>query len=84
MYFIWASERTDYMHLYLYSFDPAVDTDAHLVRQITGGNYLVESICGVDYNSDLIYFTGNYDSCLESHLYFAPLFNDLSGPVESR
>jgi len=79
MYFVWASERTNFMHLYLYSFDPKQDKDndsgAQLVRHITGGSYLVESICGVDYDNDLIYFTGNYDSCLEKHLYFAPLFS---------
>ncbi len=61
--FIWASERTGYMHLYLY------DRQGKLVRALTAGDWMVESIAGVDAGRELVYFTGTQESPLESHLY---------------
>lgn len=46
-YFIWASERSGYMHLYLYQYVPGADR-ALEVRQITTGEWVVESVVGVD------------------------------------
>lgn len=61
--FIWAAERSGYQHLYLY------DADGNLVRQLTSGDWVVESIAGVDAKRGVVYFTGRRDSPLESHLY---------------
>ena len=61
--FIWASERSGYQHLYLY------DADGKLVRQLTAGDWMVESIEGVDAKRGVVYFTARKDSPLESHLY---------------
>jgi dipeptidyl-peptidase 4 len=61
--FIWASERSGFMHLYLY------DQAGKLVRPLTRGKWMVESIAGVDAKHGRVYFTGRKESPLESHLY---------------
>ena len=61
--FIWAAERSGYQHLYLY------DGDGKLIRQLTAGEWMVESIDGVDAKKGAVYFTGRKDSPLESHFY---------------
>lgn len=45
--FIWASERSGFMHLYLYKYVPGAD-EAVEVRQITSGEWVVEFVVGVD------------------------------------
>ncbi|WP_249311478.1 S9 family peptidase [Pseudoalteromonas ruthenica] len=67
-HFIWASERDGYKHLYLYK------VDGTLVRQITQGDWIVESLKGVDEQNGVVYFAGRKDTPLESHLYSIPLF----------
>ncbi|WP_105170535.1 S9 family peptidase [Pseudoalteromonas sp. T1lg24] len=67
-HFIWASERDGFKHLYLYK------VDGTLVRQITQGDWIVESIKSIDEKNGLIYFSGRADTPLESHLYSAKLF----------
>lgn len=69
--YIFASERTGFRHLYLYTYVGG-ETKATLLRAISGGEWMVESIVGVDVVNDLIYITGTYDSPLESHLYVLP------------
>ena len=61
--FIWASERTGFMHLYLY------DENGELERPLTSGDWQVESIDGIDQENKQIYFSGTLDSPLERHLY---------------
>ncbi|HTP01299.1 MAG TPA: alpha/beta fold hydrolase [Anaerolineales bacterium] len=61
--FIWASEVSGFMHLYLY------DAAGNLVRALTRGEWVVNSIAGVDSKHDVVYFTGRMDSALETHLY---------------
>ncbi len=68
--FIWASERSGYQHLYLY------DSDVNLVRPLTSGEWMVESVAGVDAKRGAVYFTGRKDSPLESHLYTVSLQGD--------
>jgi len=68
--FIWGSERSGYQHLYLY------DGDGKLIRQLTAGEWMVESIAGVDAKRGVVYFTGRKDSPLESHLYAVSLDAD--------
>ena len=59
--FIWASERTGFNHIYLYS-----EGD---LRELTEGEWQVDSIESVDELSDTIYFTGSKDGYTEKHLY---------------
>ncbi len=68
-HFIWASERDGFKHLYLYNIN------GQLVRQLTKGHWVVDSLKGIDEDKNLIYFAGRADTVLESHLYSAPLFN---------
>ncbi|MEP7188318.1 MAG: prolyl oligopeptidase family serine peptidase, partial [Roseiflexaceae bacterium] len=65
--FIWASERDGFQHLYLY------DQDGKLIRQLTRGEWLVESLAGVDEARGLVYFTATHESPLETHLYVVAL-----------
>lgn len=66
-HFVWASERDGFKHLYLYK------NDGTLVRQITQGDWIVDSLQGVDEKKGLVYFSGRADSVLESHFYSVPL-----------
>ncbi|WP_417665592.1 alpha/beta fold hydrolase [Pseudidiomarina sp.] len=62
-YFIWASERSGFKHLYLYR------TDGSLIRQLTSGDWMVDSLRHVDEITGVVYFTGRKQSPLERHLY---------------
>jgi dipeptidyl-peptidase-4 len=46
-YFIWASERSGFCHLYLYRFDANSNT-AVCVRTLTSGEWVVDSVDAVD------------------------------------
>jgi dipeptidyl-peptidase-4 len=70
--FLFASERTGFCHLYLYTYVPG-HTGATLVRAVSSGDWMVESIAGIDLDSDAVYVTGTFDSCLERHLYALPI-----------
>ncbi|RDV24037.1 S9 family peptidase [Alteromonas aestuariivivens] len=61
--FIWASERSGFKHLYLYN------NDGTLERQLTSGDWVVDSIKAVDKARGVVYFSGRKDTPLESHLY---------------
>jgi dipeptidyl-peptidase 4 len=65
--FLWASERTGFRHLYLYS------REGELIRPLTGGDWLVDRIAGVDEEEGNLYFTATLDTPTESHLYVVPL-----------
>lgn len=90
--FLFASERTGYQHIYLYThvggtedfsvmdsatFENQGDCDSFstsiLLRAISAGPWVVESIVGVDMENDAVYITGTFDSPLERHLYALPL-----------
>jgi dienelactone hydrolase len=74
--FLFASEKTGYAHLYLYTYCPGVNGDqAVLIKSVTSGNWTVESILGVDIEKDVVYFAGTYDSVLERHMYSLPILN---------
>jgi len=70
--FLFASERSGYCHLYLYTYISG-DERATLVRSVSAGDWVVESIVGVDTDKNVVYATGTYDSPLERHLYALPL-----------
>ncbi len=61
--FIWGSERTGFRHLYLY------DRNGNCLLPITEGEWMVESLVGMDDTRGLVYFTATKESPLESHLY---------------
>ncbi len=61
--FVWGSERSGMNHLYLYA------PDGHLIRALTTGDWMVDSIEAVDLESETVYFTGNRESPLDTHLY---------------
>ena len=60
--FIWGSERTGFCHLYLY------DRGGQMVRQLTGGNWMVDTLAGVDVARGLVYFTGTQPDVRGRHL----------------
>ncbi|HEY7350566.1 MAG TPA: DPP IV N-terminal domain-containing protein [Ktedonobacterales bacterium] len=68
--FLWLSERSGFMHIYLYGAD---DT---LVRQITAGDWVVDDIESVDEANERIYFTGNRDHPTECQLYSVSFAGD--------
>jgi dipeptidyl-peptidase-4 len=61
--FIWASERSGYLHLYVY------DLSGQLLSTLTQGPWIVGRIQGVDEQRGLVYFDGFADTPLERHLY---------------
>jgi dipeptidyl-peptidase-4 len=65
--FVWASERTGFRHLYL------VDAGGRVIRPLTSGEWIVDSLVGVDEGRGVVYFTGTKDGPTEQHLYRVPL-----------
>jgi dipeptidyl-peptidase-4 len=61
--FLWASEQTGFRHLYLY------DRNGSLIHALTGGEWQVEAVVGVDEERQLVYFTSTEASPLETQLY---------------
>ncbi len=62
-HFLWTSQRSGLRHLYLYQ------RDGQLVRQLTTGEYRLDSIAGVDEASGWVYFSSNEDNLLGRDLY---------------
>ncbi len=65
--FLWASERSGFLHLYLY------DGDGTLIRQLTSGEWPVDGIAGLDQERGTVYFTAGREHPTEKHLYSVPL-----------
>ena len=61
--FIWASERSGFKHLYLYS------ADAKLLDTITQGPWQVDEVTAVDEKRGQIYFTASKQDVIEKQLY---------------
>jgi dipeptidyl-peptidase 4 len=61
--FIWASEGRGFRHLQLY------DANGRPVRPLTEGEWLVETLAGVDERRGIVYFTGTEAGAAERHLY---------------
>ncbi|WP_334065604.1 S9 family peptidase [Alteromonas genovensis] len=64
--FVWASERDGFKHLYLF------DNSGKMVKQLTSGDWVVDSIEAIDTQNDRIFFSGRKDTPLESHIYVVP------------
>jgi dipeptidyl-peptidase 4 len=72
-YFLWASERDGFMHLYRFTMD------GMLVNKITIGDWAMvssggvfwvrQAVAGIDSERDWIYFTALKDSSIERNLY---------------
>jgi len=70
-HFLWASERTGYMHLYRYRMDGTLE------NAVTSGNWAIASAGGIAFwvrkavvgFDDWIYFTALKDSSIERQLY---------------
>lgn len=65
--FIWQSRRDGYNHLYLY------DTDGKLVKQLTTGDWLVQSVHGFDANGRHLFFTATAPHDVRSTAAGSPL-----------
>lgn len=65
--FVWASERSGFMHLYLY------DGDGNLLRPLTEGAWMVDAVVGVDERRGQLYFTATEAHPTERHLYVVSL-----------
>ena len=65
--FIWGSERTGYMHLYLYDFQ------GNFIKPLTTGEFIIEEITGINEEQGIIYVMSTAKSALESHLYSVTL-----------
>ncbi len=65
--FVWASERTGFRHLYLYA------GDGQMLRQLTAGAWMVDTLAGIDETRGLVYFTATLEHPTEQHLYVVPL-----------
>ncbi|MDQ2899475.1 MAG: alpha/beta fold hydrolase, partial [Acidobacteriota bacterium] len=61
--FLWSSERDGFRHLYLYSIDGS------LRRQLTKGEWEVESVAGIDEKDEKVYFVSTEQSPLERQFY---------------
>ncbi|KAG7397159.1 dipeptidylpeptidase [Phytophthora boehmeriae] len=77
--FLWGSERTGFMHLYLYEYAAGASA-ATLLGAVTSGNWSVESVEGIDLANNLVYFCGTADSPLERHLYVTSLLPTTATP----
>ena len=65
--FIWGSERSGFHHLYRWA-------DGKL-SPITRGDWVMTGLVGVDETHHRLFFTGNKDGVLESHVYSVDYLN---------
>jgi dipeptidyl-peptidase-4 len=73
--FLWPSWRDGYNQLYLYSFDKAdpLTSAAKLERQLTKGDFEVDSVDGIDENAGEVYFAANANDPRQQQLYSVKL-----------
>jgi dipeptidyl-peptidase-4 len=65
--FVWGSERSGFRHLYLLA------RDGRVIRPLTQGEWIVDSLVAIDEPRQLVYFTASKDGPTEMHLYRVPL-----------
>lgn len=61
--FIWASEKTGFMHLHLYA------ADGRELAQLSSGEWMVEAVVEIDEAAQTLWFTGTKADPRERHLY---------------
>jgi dipeptidyl-peptidase-4 len=73
--FLWPSWRDGFMQLYLYSFDKAnpLVAEAKLERQLTKGQFEVDSVNGVDETAGDVYFVANAGDLIQRQLFAVKL-----------
>ena len=72
--YVWASERSGFMHLYL------LDEDGQVIRPLTSGDWQVDDLVGVDEENQIVYFLAHKESPLEKHLYAVSFANSTGSP----
>ena len=78
-FFLWGSERSGFMHLYLYKINSTNEEEhAVCIRQITHGEILIEQIVGVNEETGILYFAGNASDPTERHLFKTSIFETSS------
>jgi dipeptidyl-peptidase-4 len=60
---LWSSERSGFRHLYLH------DSAGRLIRGLTGGDWPVDAVCGLDAARRIVYFAAGRRSPLERCIY---------------
>ena len=65
--FIWGSERSGFHHLYRWS--------GGQLTPVTHGDWVMTGLVGVDEPNHRLFFTGNKDGALESHVYSVDYLN---------
>ena len=65
--FLWLSQRDGYKHIYLYN------TDGNLLKQVTKGNFEVQSIIGFDAKAEKVFFYSNIENPMERAAYSVDL-----------
>ena len=73
--FLWPCWHDGFSHLYLYRFnqDNPLGAEAKLERQITQGNFDVESLDAVDESANVVFFTANTGDARQRQIYSARL-----------
>ncbi|MFO7562557.1 MAG: DPP IV N-terminal domain-containing protein [Enhygromyxa sp.] len=61
--FVWASEKTGFMHLYLHA------ADGRELAQLTSGEWMVEGVVEIDEAAQKLWFVGTREDPRERHLY---------------
>jgi dipeptidyl-peptidase-4 len=81
-HFLWPSWRDGFMQLYLYSFDKnnPFASEAKPDRQLTKGEFEVESVEGVDESAGTVYFVANAGDLRQRQLFAVKL--DGSGQMQ--
>lgn len=60
--FVWTSEKSGYRHAYLYDYQGKE-------KQLTSGNWEIDSLIGVDEVNRWLYFYAKKESFMEQHVY---------------
>jgi len=76
--FLWSSERSGFRHLYLY------DVSGKMLKQLTHGDWEVETLDGVDQGGQFVYYTSTQKSPIERQLYRVSLRGQDPEPLTNR
>lgn len=60
--FVWTSEKSGYRHAYLYDYEGQE-------KQLTSGDWEIDSLIGVDETNGWLYFYAKKDSFIDQHVY---------------
>ncbi len=65
--YLWTSWRDGHNHIYLYRFDKQnpLSAQARMEKQLTSGDWEVESIDGIDNQQKMVFFSANFGDVLQ-------------------